>query len=53
MAVLALLIPLSLILVGAAVGVFVWAAHHGQFDALDSHGTDIFEEPAVPREDEP
>ncbi len=53
MAILALLIPLSLLLVAAALGVFVWAAHHGQFDALDSHATDIFDDPAGPGEDEP
>jgi cbb3-type cytochrome oxidase maturation protein len=33
-----LLIPLSLAIVGAAAGVFVWACSSGQFDDLEKHG---------------
>ncbi len=36
MEILFVLIPLSLVLVALAVGAFVWAVHHGQFDADDA-----------------
>jgi cbb3-type cytochrome oxidase maturation protein len=44
MEILLLLIPLSLVLIGLAATVFVWAVNHGQFDDLDRHGFDIFED---------
>lgn len=34
MSVLYVLIPVALVLVGAAVGAFIWAARQGQFDDL-------------------
>lgn len=38
MSALYLLIPLSLLLMLAAGGVFLWAVNSGQFDDLDSPG---------------
>ena len=36
-----LLIPVSILLVGAIVAGFLWAANHGQFDDLERRGRDI------------
>ena len=44
MEILVVLIPLSIILMGAAAAIFLWAVNHNQFDQLDKHGFDIFEE---------
>ncbi|QCO68326.1 cbb3-type cytochrome oxidase assembly protein CcoS [Luteimonas yindakuii] len=41
MNILLLLIPLSLLLLLAAVGAFVWAVRRGQFDDLDTPAIDI------------
>lgn len=35
MDILFVLIPLSLVLIGIAVGAFVWAVRSGQFESLD------------------
>ena len=35
MSVLYIVVPLALLVVGAAVAAFVWAASRGQFDDLD------------------
>ncbi|KAF1687123.1 cbb3-type cytochrome oxidase assembly protein CcoS [Pseudoxanthomonas broegbernensis] len=51
MNILLLLIPISLLLLGAAVGAFVWAVRRGQFDDLDTPALDILDEhdrPAPP-----
>ncbi|MGE8220811.1 MAG: cbb3-type cytochrome oxidase assembly protein CcoS [Stenotrophomonas acidaminiphila] len=51
MAILLMLIPISLVLLGAAVGAFVWAVKRGQFDDLDTPALDILEDndrPAPP-----
>ena len=40
---LAVLIPISLVLIAIAVAVFVWAVDHDQFDQLDRHAFDIFD----------
>jgi len=51
MAILLMLIPISLVLLGAAVGAFVWAVKRGQFDDLDPPALDIQEDndrPAPP-----
>ncbi|MGI9325258.1 MAG: cbb3-type cytochrome oxidase assembly protein CcoS [Pseudomonadales bacterium] len=44
MEILGLLIPLSIVLVGLALWFFVWAADHEQFDDLDRHALDIFDD---------
>ncbi|MEM6709526.1 MAG: cbb3-type cytochrome oxidase assembly protein CcoS [Pseudomonadota bacterium] len=44
MEILALLVPLSLVLVSAALWALRWAADHEQFDDLDKHGMDLFSE---------
>lgn len=41
MTILLLLIPLSLLLVGAAAWAFAWAVRRGQFDDLDTPALDI------------
>jgi len=33
-----ILVPLALLVVGAAVGAFIWATRSGQFDDLDTPG---------------
>jgi cbb3-type cytochrome oxidase maturation protein len=35
------LIPISVALLGAAIGAFVWAVRRGQFDDLDAAALDI------------
>lgn len=44
MDILYLLIPLSVVLVLAIVGVFGWAIHSGQLDDLEREGERIFED---------
>lgn len=44
MEMLIVLIPVSIILIGIAVAVFLWAVNNNQFEQLDRHGFDIFEE---------
>lgn len=41
MDILFLLIPLSVVLVFAIVGVFWWSLSSGQFDDLDTHGSSV------------
>lgn len=44
MNILLMLIPISLVLLAAAVGAFVWAVKRGQFDDLDTPALDILDE---------
>lgn len=39
--ILLMLIPLSLVLLAAAIGAFVWAVRKGQFDDMDTPALDI------------
>ena len=49
MEILFVLIPLSLVLVGLAVGAFVWAVHGGQFDAGEEEaGSPLRDDPRPP-----
>ncbi len=51
MAILLMLIPISLVLLGLAVAAFIWAVKRGQFDDLDTPALDILEDndrPAPP-----
>ena len=41
MIILLMLIPLSLMLLAAAIGAFVWAVRKGQFDDMDTPAIDI------------
>ena len=53
MSILLLLVPLSLLLLGAAVWAFFWAVRRGQFDDLDTPALDILVDDiprAAPRE---
>lgn len=47
MNILLFLIPVSLIMIGAAALIFVWAVRHGQFEDLDTPALDVL------RDDEP
>jgi cbb3-type cytochrome oxidase maturation protein len=46
--ILYVLIPLSLVLMGAAAWAFLWAVDHGQFDDLEGAGRSILDEDAAP-----
>ncbi|MEO5628563.1 MAG: cbb3-type cytochrome oxidase assembly protein CcoS [Thermomonas sp.] len=52
MAILLVLIPISLMLVGVAIWAFAWAVRRGQFDDLDSAPLDILHDdpPSPPRQ---
>ena len=39
-----MLLPISLVLVTAAIFAFSWAVNHNQFEALDQHALDVLEE---------
>ena len=41
MNILLFLIPISLVMIGVAALVFVWAVRHGQFEDLDTPALDI------------
>ena len=47
MNILLFLIPISLLMIAAAAGIFVWAVRHGQFEDLDTPAREVL------REDEP
>lgn len=53
MNILLLLIPLSLLLLGAAVWMFVWAVRRGQFEDLDTPALDILRDDEHERPAEP
>lgn len=53
MTILLVLIPLGLILLGLAIGAFVWAVRHGQFEELEGEGLRILLDDDVPRTREP
>jgi cbb3-type cytochrome oxidase maturation protein len=44
MAALYLLIPLSIVLVGAGIWAFFWAVNNGQFEDLDGPGTSVLDD---------
>ncbi|MEM7359060.1 MAG: cbb3-type cytochrome oxidase assembly protein CcoS [Pseudomonadota bacterium] len=44
MEIIYLLIPLSLLLIAAAIGAFFWAVNSGQFDDLDTPPLDILQD---------
>lgn len=44
MAVLAYLVPISVVLLAIAIGLFAWAVRGGQFDDLDTPPLDILRE---------
>lgn len=49
MSILLLLVPLSLLLLVAAIWAFIWAVRKGQFDDLDTPALDILREDAPPQ----
>jgi cbb3-type cytochrome oxidase maturation protein len=50
MIILLMLIPLSLMLLAAAIGAFVWAVRKGQFDDMDTPALDILSDDLPARE---
>ena len=40
---LVILIPISILLMGVAAAIFLWAVDHNQFESLETHGFDILE----------
>ncbi|MCD9033545.1 cbb3-type cytochrome oxidase assembly protein CcoS [Luteimonas sp. Y-2-2-4F] len=46
---LLLLLPISLVLLGVAIGAFVWAVRRGQFDDLDTPALDVLVDEDGPR----
>nr|WP_221281930.1 cbb3-type cytochrome oxidase assembly protein CcoS [Chiayiivirga flava] len=42
------LVPISVLLLGLAIGAFVWAVRCGQFDDLDTPALDILREESLP-----
>lgn len=46
---LLLLLPISLLLLGVAIGAFVWAVRRGQFDDLDTPALDVLVDEDGPR----
>ena len=44
MEILVVLIPVSIVLIAIAAVIFLWAVNNNQFEQLDKHGFDIFEE---------
>jgi len=53
MNILLLLIPISLMLLGAAVWAFVWAVRKGQFDDLDTPALDVLDDDPPRARDRP
>ncbi len=53
MTILLMLIPISLILLAAAVWAFVWAVRRGQFDDLDTPALDILDSDDRPAPGDP
>ncbi|PKM07495.1 MAG: cbb3-type cytochrome oxidase assembly protein CcoS [Gammaproteobacteria bacterium HGW-Gammaproteobacteria-4] len=49
MSILAVLIPLSLVLLGVAIAAFIWAVRRGQFDDLETPAIDILADDSSPR----
>jgi cbb3-type cytochrome oxidase maturation protein len=49
MSILAILIPLSLVLLGVAIAAFIWAVRRGQFDDLETPAIDILADDSSPR----
>ncbi|MDI9238613.1 cbb3-type cytochrome oxidase assembly protein CcoS [Lysobacter sp. LF1] len=48
MNILLLLVPISIVLLGIAIGAFVWAVRKGQFDDLDTPAIDILRDDPLP-----
>lgn len=53
MNILLLLVPISIVLLGIAIGAFVWAVRKGQFDDLDTPAIDILRDEPLPRPKQP
>ncbi len=48
MSILYILIPIGLILLAFAVGIFFWAVGNGQFDELEAQGASILDDQERP-----
>ena len=49
MSVLYIVVPLALVVVGVAVGAFIWAARRGQFDDLETPAIRMLHDDEIPR----
>lgn len=52
MTILLLLVPISLLLLGAAIAAFAWAVRAGQFDDLDTPALEVLVDETPARDDE-
>ena len=52
MSVLLIVVPLALLIVGAAVAAYLWAARDGQFDDLGTPAVRALHDDVPPAEDE-
>ena len=48
MTILLILVPISLALLGLAIGAFLWAVKSGQYDDLDSPSIDMLRDESKP-----
>lgn len=48
MSIVAIVLPLALLIVGAAVGAFIWAARTGQFDDTETPASRVLIDDAGP-----
>lgn len=53
MNILLFLIPISLVMIGAAALLFAWAVRHGQFEDLDTPALDILRDDDAPLRERP
>ena len=53
MNILLFLIPISLVMIGAAALLFAWAVRHGQFEDLDTPALDVLRDDDAPQASQP
>ena len=53
MNILLFLIPISLVMIGAAALLFAWAVKHGQFEDLDTPALDVLRDDDAPQANRP
>ncbi len=46
---LVILVPISIVLMGIATWVFIWAVNNKQFEQLERHGFDVLDDEAGER----
>lgn len=54
MSIIYVLIPIAIVFIFIAIGIFIWAVKSNQFEDLERHGSSVlFEEQAQPKSDSP